>query len=440
MFKSLTRKQRLSLTIAISFTFFVAEISAGFYTRSLALVADAFHYMNDLIGFIVALVAVQATERGQSPQGFSFGWARAQLLGAFFNGVFLLALGVSIFLQSIERFISLEHINNPMIVLIIGCVGLTLNIITAAFLHEHDHDHGHGGHAHSHDVSGEQADAMELPEGHDHAEHLHLTAELKPPGYDLGIMGVVIHVLGDAFNNIAVIVAALIIWLVKSDMRFYADPALSTLIAIMILASAIPLSPSLFPIPPQFLHLLKRHYLTRTSTAKRSGTILLQSAPPGVRIDDVKHDLESIPNIHSIHELHIWRLDQKKAIASAHVVVSEDTSLAAFMQKAQTVAECLHAYGIHSATLQPELVVPPQSQMVVSGGGEQGVGKGGEGGQGEQQVVEVGAEEGEVVVGGSSTAARTAGLRQRTMATQGAGLAGCRLACGNVCEPLMCCN
>ena len=109
-------------------------------------------------------------------------------------------------------------------------------------------------------------------------------------------------------------------------------------------------------------------------------------------------------------------------------------------RKCQTVAECLHAYGIHSATLQPELVVPPQSQMVVSGGGEQGVGKGGEGGQGEQQVVEVGAEEGEVVVGGSSTAARAAGLRQRTMATQGAGLAGCRLACGNVCEPLMCCN
>lgn len=85
-------------------------------------------------------------------------------------------------------------------------------------------------------------------EGHDHAEHIHLTAELKPPGYDLGIMGVVIHVLGDAFNNVAVIVAALIIWLVKSDMRFYADPALSTLIAIMILASAIPLSSSFPPI------------------------------------------------------------------------------------------------------------------------------------------------------------------------------------------------
>ncbi|KAL1633283.1 hypothetical protein SLS58_011149 [Diplodia intermedia] len=317
MFKSLTRKQRLSLTIAISFTFFAAEISAGFYTRSLALVADAFHYMNDLIGFIVALVAVQATERGSSPQGFSFGWARAQLLGAFFNGVFLLALGVSIFLQSIERFISLEHINNPLIVLIVGCVGLTLNIITAAFLHEHDHDHGHGhgDHAHSHDSSEEHADSMELPTGRaDHTQHIHRTTQLKPPGYDLGMIGVIVHVLGDACNNVAVIVAALVIWLVKSDARFYADPALSTVIAIMILASSVPLT-------------------------KRSGTILLQSAPPGVRLDDVKHDLEMIPDIHSIHELHIWRLDQKKAIASAHVVVAEDTSLAAFMLKAQTVAE-----------------------------------------------------------------------------------------------------
>lgn len=39
---------------------------------------------------------------------FSFGWQRAQLLSAFFNGVFLFALAISIFLQSIERFVSLQ--------------------------------------------------------------------------------------------------------------------------------------------------------------------------------------------------------------------------------------------------------------------------------------------------------------------------------------------
>lgn len=40
-----TKKQRLITIIGISFTFFIAEISIGFYTKSLALVADAFHYV-----------------------------------------------------------------------------------------------------------------------------------------------------------------------------------------------------------------------------------------------------------------------------------------------------------------------------------------------------------------------------------------------------------
>jgi zinc transporter 1 len=110
--------------------------------------------MNDFVGFIVALTAIyvsivwwfylggnltngapQISERSASPQELSFGWQRAQLLGAFFNGVFLLALGISIFLQSIERFISIEKVEDPKLVLIMGCIGLTLNIISAIFLH-----------------------------------------------------------------------------------------------------------------------------------------------------------------------------------------------------------------------------------------------------------------------------------------------------------------
>jgi zinc transporter 1 len=55
-----------------------------------------------------------------------------------------------------------------------------------------------------------------------------------------------------------------------------------------------------------------------------------------------------------VHELHIWRLDQKKTIASAHIVVSEQ-SVSRFAEKASTIRECLHDYGIHSITLQPEV-------------------------------------------------------------------------------------
>lgn len=75
------------------------------------------------------------SERSASRQDLSFGWQRAQMLGAFFNGVFLLALGISIFLQSLERFITLERVEEPKLVLIMGCVGLTVNTISALFLH-----------------------------------------------------------------------------------------------------------------------------------------------------------------------------------------------------------------------------------------------------------------------------------------------------------------
>lgn len=56
---------------------------------------------------------LQISSKKDSPQDLSFGWQRSRLLGAFFNGVFLLALGVSIFLQSIERFVSLQCLSCP---------------------------------------------------------------------------------------------------------------------------------------------------------------------------------------------------------------------------------------------------------------------------------------------------------------------------------------
>jgi zinc transporter 1 len=59
--------------------------------------------------------------------------------------------------------------------------------------------------------------------------------------------------------------------------------------------------------------------------------------------------------VHSIHELHIWRLNQQKNLASVHVVVKEP-SVASFLETARIINQCFHAYGIHSATLQPEVI------------------------------------------------------------------------------------
>ncbi|CAI7630384.1 unnamed protein product [Penicillium pancosmium] len=345
----LTQSQRLQLVISISFCFFVAEISVGFYTRSLALVADAFHYLNDLIGFIVAFAALKISAKKDSPRDLSFGWQRSRLLGAFFNGVFLLALGVSIFLQSIERFISIEVVEQPKLVLIIGCVGLALNIISACFLHEHGHDHGH---SHGEESRATETGTVENTEDGTqqvftvHENHRHNNIQPSKKGYDLGMLGVLIHVLGDAANNVGVIISALVIWLTSYPARYYADPAVSMAIAIIILTTSIPL-------------------------VRNSGKILLESVPTGINLEDIRHDLETlipantnddpkIPGVLSIHELHVWRLNQEKAIASVHVTISNDT-ITEFVQIAKIMGDCFHSYGIHSATVQPELPSPSAS-------------------------------------------------------------------------------
>jgi zinc transporter 1 len=83
------------------------------------------------------------------------------------------------------------------------------------------------------------------------------------------MLGVFKHVMADAFNNIGVIIAAVIVWKVPGEGRYYADPAAGVFIAFMILLSALPL-------------------------VKKSGAFLLQIAPGGINLDDIRHDIEMV--------------------------------------------------------------------------------------------------------------------------------------------------
>jgi len=82
------------------------------------------------------LIESQVKERKElAPTPLTYGWQRAPVVGAFFNGAFLLALGVSIFFQSMERFMGTNKIEEAELILVLGCVGLLLNIISAVLLH-----------------------------------------------------------------------------------------------------------------------------------------------------------------------------------------------------------------------------------------------------------------------------------------------------------------
>ena len=73
----------------------------------------------------------------------TYGWARAEVVGALINAVFLLALCFSITVEAIKRFMVIEEIEQPVLILIVGAIGLLVNLIgMCLFGGGHGHSHG----------------------------------------------------------------------------------------------------------------------------------------------------------------------------------------------------------------------------------------------------------------------------------------------------------
>jgi solute carrier family 30 (zinc transporter), member 1 len=437
--------------------------------------------LNDVLSLCVGLWAVKVAGSKARSSVYTYGWQRAETLGALINGVFLVALCVSIFLEAIQRFVEPQEVSHPVLILAVGCAGLASNIVGLALFHDHSHGHAHGGSGHAHGQSDGLAAAEEghihgldtaeaiadetgnvadvLPESHianwsstkpmptqatkkartsedrsseasarrarrrsrsraystideiyvhptsfrdsiiaagrledvasasasdteneaqpngsaseeavadtentpllstgksrDNAKQrrrlsisnglLHRSHKHAQPkesgkkgghghGHDLNMRGVFLHVMGDALGNIGVIATALFIWLTDFSWRFYSDPLVSLIITVIILCSAIPL-------------------------CKAASRILLQAVPAGLNISDIQEDIMELPDIRSCHHLHVWQLSDTKLVASLHVQVDfefEGDGSQRYMALARQIRKCLHEYGIHSSTIQPE--------------------------------------------------------------------------------------
>ncbi|KAG6298909.1 hypothetical protein E4U09_000443 [Claviceps aff. purpurea] len=168
-----SKSTRIKVMIAIDTAFFLLELICGFLAHSLALTADAFHMLNDIISLVIGLWAVVAAQK-ETTDEFTFGWVRAEILGAFFNAVFLIALCVSIILEALTRFVEPPEINQPKLILIVGCAGLASNLLGFVVLGGHGHSHGdeEDGHSHSHaHHDHEHGHAHIHGHGHEHAIH-----------------------------------------------------------------------------------------------------------------------------------------------------------------------------------------------------------------------------------------------------------------------------
>ena len=183
------RQSVLIISLVCTLLFVVGEAFAGFWSHSLALVADAGHNFADAFGLGLAAVGNYFQSRPRD-QHKTFGYQRAGVLAAFLNALTLVLISLGIIWESYQRFRDPQPIAEG-VMMAVAAVGLILNLGIAK---------GLGGH-----------------------------------GNDLNIRAAWIHMVGDAASCVAIIVGALVI---RQTGWLSIDPALSILIAGVIVWTA----------------------------------------------------------------------------------------------------------------------------------------------------------------------------------------------------------
>ena len=152
----------------IAIVFMGIEIIGGIIANSLALISDALHLFTDVGALGLGLIIVKIAHLPRTPK-MSYGYHRAEILGALASALSLWALCAVLIYEAITRFIHPEPVAGP-IVLIIASLGLIANLMMLRILH-------------------------------------------PSQSHSLNIKAAYLHVIGDLLGSIGVILSGLILWL-----------------------------------------------------------------------------------------------------------------------------------------------------------------------------------------------------------------------------------
>lgn len=178
--------------LAITLAYAVIELAGGLWSGSLALVSDAGHMFSDALALALAAGAAWLARR---PAGLrhSYGWARAEVIGAMFNGLLMLAIIVVLSVEAVQRLLE----PRPVIaggVIVIAFIGLVVNGVVAFMMGRGEHN--------------------------------------------LNARAVLIHVMSDLVSSVAALIAGAVIYVTGWVLI---DPILSLVIAALILMSTLAL-------------------------------------------------------------------------------------------------------------------------------------------------------------------------------------------------------
>jgi cobalt-zinc-cadmium efflux system protein len=183
--------RRLIVAIALNLLLTVVEAAAGLFAGSLALLADALHNFNDCGSLVIALVA-RRIGRLPSDDRRTFGYRRAEIIGALINLTVLVVIGLFLVYEAVDRIFRPEEVNG-WVVVGVAAVALAIDVATAALL-------------------------FAMSRG------------------NLNLRAAYLHNLGDAFSSVGVIVAgAAILWFGA----YWVDPVVTLVIAGFILWQSV---------------------------------------------------------------------------------------------------------------------------------------------------------------------------------------------------------
>ena len=189
--KHLSSRKRLSIVFLLTICYMCAEFVGGYFTNSLALIADAGHMLSDAAALGLSVFASWLAAKPASASR-TFGYMRAEILAAFINGIFLIGIVLYISYEAYQRLLMPQVVHAPLMI-IVASGGLLINIIGVKLLHGSSHS-------------------------------------------NINIRGALLHIIGDLLGSIGAIIAGLAIYFKG---YYIADPIISFVISVLILFSAI---------------------------------------------------------------------------------------------------------------------------------------------------------------------------------------------------------
>ncbi|XP_078062367.1 proton-coupled zinc antiporter SLC30A1-like [Mustelus asterias] len=315
---------------------------------SLTLLLDSFHCLPVLFELAMPPLADWLARR-PAPSSHTFAWERLAPVGVLVADVLSLSLCCSVSVAAMARLLAPHPFHRPVLPIAAGTAGIFLNLGVHLWLRSV----GNGRNSSPRPDSGQdQPDtSAENPQPKDkdvtgcrrEAEAIRGTADRGAHGKRAAVTSgweILVCLTGVA-QSVLNSVLALVVGLLHSlpvpttgswhrDSLPYLDPGFSLLTAVVLVTAVAP-------------------------RLKVSVLLLLECVPAQLDLRRLSDRLTAVSGVVAVHELHVWRLSARRVVASAHV---QCRSLAGFARLAGDLRRVFDSEGIHSVTLQPEVINP----------------------------------------------------------------------------------